>query len=460
MANNLKCFKAYDIRGQIGDDLNESIAWKIGVAYGKYLNPRKIAVGGDIRHSTQSLKAALIDGLISTGVDVLDLGLTGTEEIYYAVISQSLDGGIEVTGSHNPKTDNGLKLVRAEARPISGDTGLLEIKNIAENLSPSSLQNVSKGKHINTSFKEEFVDYLLQFINFKNIRPTSIIANCGHGAAGPILKLISNRFIDLQIPIKFEFIGLEPNGDFPLGLPNPLLPENRKATSKVVIERKADLGLAWDGDFDRCFFFDETGEFVESYYLVGLFARHFLAENPGAAIVHDPRLVWNTIDLVNAAGGRPVVCKTGHAFIKEKMRQEKAIYGGEMSAHHYFSNFSYCDSGMITWLILLAILYKSNNNLSSLVSERKAKFPCSSELNYNVKSTSAVLDSVLNKYEKYALTKNFTDGLSLEMPNWRFNLRSSNTEQLLRLNLETRCNNIEIKDMIYDIEKTINLFTI
>jgi phosphomannomutase len=455
MLNKIKCFKAYDIRGTFNENLDENIAWKIGVAYGKFLNPKQVAVGGDIRHSTSPLKAALIDGLIATGVDVLDLGLTGTEEVYYAVFSQNLDGGIEVTGSHNPITDNGLKLVSSEARPISGDTGLNEIKEIAENLTFSTLNNTIKGKYKSISFKNEYINYLLNYININNIRPISVIANCGHGTAGPILRLLNNRFLDLQIPIKFIFIGEEPNGDFPLGLPNPLLPENRALTAKMVVERKADLGLAWDGDFDRCFFFDENGEFIESYYLVGLLAEKFLYDNPGATIVHDPRLIWNTIDLVTSAGGRPVECKTGHAFIKEKMRQVKAIYGGEMSGHHYFSNFSYCDSGMITWLTLLELISIKNSTLSSLIAERKAKFPCSSELNYTVHSTTDIIQSVLNKFEPKALSKSFIDGLSLEMPTWRFNLRPSNTEPLLRLNLETKYNYDEIKERILEIERVI-----
>lgn len=451
--HELTCFKAYDVRGRLGENLDEDIAWRIGRAYAMQIKPKVVAVGGDVRPSSVPLKAALSDGLRSAGVSVLDLGLTGTEEIYFAVFSQKLDGGIEVTGSHNPISDNGLKFVRAESRPISGDTGLFEIKKLAETMSCE--RPTASGEYHQASFKKEYVEHLLNYIAPQNIHPLRIVTNAGNGAAGPVLDILEARFKSLGVPLEFIKVHHEPNGSFPHGLPNPLLPENRSATANAIKQHKADLGLAWDGDFDRCFFFDENAEFIEGYYMVGLLAEAFLANHHGATIIHDPRLIWNTTDIVRAAGGKPVQSKTGHAFIKERMRAEKAVYGGEMSAHHYFADFAYCDSGMIPWLLVVELMSRKKANLSELVAERQGKFPCSGEINYKVKDAPELLQRIEAKYAAKALKIEHADGLSADMGEWRFNIRSSNTEPLLRLNLETRGNTslvwakvAELKEMI------------
>ncbi|MDR0881158.1 MAG: phosphomannomutase CpsG [Candidatus Adiutrix sp.] len=451
----LSCFKAYDVRGRLGEELNEEIARRIGRAYGQYLAPRRVALGGDARLSSGPLKEALAEGLLAAGAEVLDLGLCGTEEVYFAVFSQGLDGGIEVTGSHNPLTDNGLKFVREESRPISNDTGLLEIKALAEGgvFSPAP----APGSRRRVSFRREYVEHLLSYIEVKNLPPLTIVCDCGHGAAGPALVDLQARLLELGAPLKFINLAAEPDGTFPQGLPNPLLPGKRARTAGAVRAHQADLGLAWDGDFDRCFFFDEQAHFIEGYYVVGLLAESFLKTQPGAAIIHDPRLYWNTIDIVHKNGGRPVAGKTGHAFIKERMRQEKAVYGGEMSAHHYFAPFAYCDSGMIPWLLVLELMGRRGRKLSELVAERQALFPCSGEINYRVADVPAVLAGIEAHFSLKAAKVDHLDGLSMEMADWRFNLRGSNTEPLLRLNLETRGDRAAVARLVAEMESLIAL---
>jgi phosphomannomutase/phosphomannomutase/phosphoglucomutase len=449
----LNCFKAYDIRGRLGDELNEEIAWRIGRAYVQLLNPKKVAVGGDARLSSEELKSALSRGLAEAGAEVLDLGLTGTEEIYFAVFSQNLDGGLMVTGSHNPLSDNGMKLVREGSRPISGDSGLFEIRDLVASEQWSTTPTHGSVKR--ASFKNEYIDHLLGYIDLSQIRPLTLVVNAGNGAAGPVLDLLEQRLIAAGTSLKFIKINHEPDGRFPNGIPNPLLPENRGQTSQAVRDHQADLGLAWDGDFDRCFFFDEFGNFIEGYYLVGLLAESVLAGRPGGVIIHDPRLTWNTIELVEQAGGRPIESKTGHAFIKERMRREAAVYGGEMSAHHYFADFAYCDSGMIPWLLILELMSRKKQPLSALVAERQAKYPCSGEINYKVNDVDLVLARVYEHFVPQALQISRVDGLSMEMEQWRFNLRASNTEPLLRLNLETRGIPDAVADKVAEIESLL-----
>jgi phosphomannomutase len=427
----INCFKAYDIRGRLPDQLNEEVARRVGRAYAAELKPRKVAVGRDVRQSSKALADALIEGLTAGGADVLDIGLCGTEEVYHATFSEELDGGIMVTASHNPIDYNGMKLVREGSRPISGDSGLGRIQELAETgVFPVVEHSGSLEKR---SVREPYIAHLLNYIDTAGVKPLKLVMNAGNGCAGPVVDALEK-----QLPVEMVKICHEPDGSFPNGIPNPLLPENRSLTRDAVLEHGADLGIAWDGDFDRCFLFDEKGTFIEGYYIVGLLAQAFLMEAPGEKIIHDPRLSWNTIDVVKRAGGIAVQSKTGHAFIKERMRAENAIYGGEMSAHHYFRDFAYCDSGMIPWLKVIALMSQRNLSLSALVSEMMAQYPASGEINRVVKDSTAVIEAVQEHYQPLANGVDFTDGLSLDMGAWRFNLRQSNTEPVIRLNVESR----------------------
>ncbi len=428
----IACFKAYDVRGRVPEELNEDLAYRIGRAYAAFLSPVRVAVGRDIRTSSLPLTMALTAGLNDAGVDVWDLGLCGTEQIYFYTSHLELDGGIMVTASHNPPEYNGMKFVREQSRPISGDCGLNQIELLAagRELSRSS---PPRGGRVATDALSDYIGHLLSYIDPGALKPLPVVVNAGNGCAGPVLDALEKH-----LPFRFIKIHHEPDATFPHGVPNPLLPENRDATAQAVRERGAAVGLAWDGDFDRCFFFDEHGDFIEGYYLVGLIAQALLHRNPGAAIIHDPRLTWNTIEMVQASGGRPVLCKTGHAFIKERMRLENALYGGEMSGHHYFRDFAYCDSGMIPWLLVLSLMCRTGQPLSTLVAARLARYPVSGEINRTVRDPDAVIQRVEARYQAEALALDHTDGLSLEFPGWRFNLRKSNTEPVLRLNVETR----------------------
>ncbi len=427
----LNCFKAYDIRGRVPDELNPDVAYGIGRAYAAHLNPRKVIVGHDVRLSSRELADALITGLTEGGADVLDIGLCGTEEVYFATAHVAADGGIMVTASHNPMDYNGMKLVREGARPVSGDTGLDVIRTLVEKESFGRIER--RGAVAALDSRPALVEHLLSYVEKARLRPLRIVVNAGNGGAGLVVDAL-----EPSLPFEFIKVHHQPDGRFPNGIPNPLLPENRAATAEAVRAHGAALGVAWDGDFDRCFLFDEAGNFIEGYYIVGLLAEAFLRKHPGEKIVHDPRLTWNTIDVVTAAGGIPVQSKTGHAFIKERMRKEDAIYGGEMSAHHYFRDFAYCDSGMIPWLLVAELMSVSGKSLSALVSERMARFPCSGEINFEVADPKAKIAEVVASYAAEQPQLDHTDGVSVEFANWRFNLRPSNTEPLLRLNVETR----------------------
>ncbi len=445
MTQILSCFKAYDIRGRLPDELNEDIAYRIGRAYAQQIGPKRVIVGRDMRLSSNELAAALINGLLDAGVDVYDIGLAGTEEVYYATFAyqdagMAMDGGIMVTASHNPKDFNGMKLVREHSKPVSGDTGLNDIKHLAELNQFAELASV-RGELKHISIAEAYTAHLLTYIDPKALTPLKIVVNAGNGAAGHVIDDLEIALQKVtQQPLEFIKVHHEPDGHFPNGIPNPLLPENRESTINAINLHKADLGIAWDGDFDRCFLFDETGRFIEGYYIVGLLAEAFLKSNPGAKIVHDPRLTWNTVDIVSSMAGVPIQSKTGHAFIKERMRLEDAVYGGEMSAHHYFRDFSYCDSGMIPWLLVIELISRSGKSLSQLVDERMLKFPASGEINRTILQADTAIEKVKQHYEESALNVDYTDGLSMDMGEWRFNLRCSNTEPLVRLNVESRAN--------------------
>lgn len=436
MTAPLTCFKAYDIRGRLGTELNEDIAYRIGRAYGQIYQPKTVVVGSDIRLTSEGLKQATARGLMDAGVDVIDLGMTGTEEVYFAAFHLDVQGGIEVTASHNPMDYNGMKLVRENAYPISADSGLKEIQALA--MSQDFVEGTQKGTITQKSILIEFVDHLLTYIDLSQIKPLKLVVNAGNGAAGHVIDAIEQQFMQRLVPVEFIKVHHDANGNFPNGIPNPLLPENRAATRDAVLAHQADLGIAWDGDFDRCFLFDETGQFIEGYYIVGLLAQAFLLKSPGEKIIHDPRLTWNTIDIVEQNNGKVIQSKCGHAFIKEQMRKDNAIYGGEMSAHHYFRDFAYCDSGMIPWLLVIELLSQTGKPLSELVNERIAKFPCSGEINFVVDDSKATIQRVLDYFAPQQPVMDTTDGISLDFGKWRFNLRASNTEPLLRLNIESK----------------------
>lgn len=425
-------FKAYDIRGRVPDQLNGAVVARIGAALSGQLGPGPVVVGRDVRLSSHDLQEALSRGLLSVGRDVIDIGLCGTEEVYFQTDHLGAAGGVMVTASHNPMDYNGLKLVREGARPISGDSGLATIRDLL--VSGAAPDPVAEVGHLRRAHdKSAYIERLLGYVQGVGLKPLKIVTNAGNGGAGAVIDLLAPH-----LPLEFIRIQHEPDGTFPHGIPNPLLPENRAATSAAVIEHGADFGIAWDGDFDRCFFFDGQGRFIEGYYLVGLLARTLLARHPGGKVIHDPRLVWNTIELAEEAGGVPVVCKSGHAFIKERMRAEDAVYGGEMSAHHYFRDFAYCDSGMVPWLLIAALVSESGEPLGALVEDRVSRFPCSGEINFTVDDAAAAIERVQAHYARFGPVIDWTDGLSADFGDWRFNLRRSNTEPLVRLNVETR----------------------
>ncbi|HBG29748.1 phosphomannomutase [Sinimarinibacterium flocculans] len=426
----LSCFKAYDIRGRVPDELNEAIAYRLGVAYAKQFDAQRVVVGHDVRHSSRPLLEALARGLTARGVEVIDIGLCGTEEVYFATFDRDLDGGIMVTASHNPADYNGMKLVRSNAQPVSGDSGLRELERA---VALSSDGVAGELRLVGYDGREAYVRHLLGYVDVSRLKPLKLVVNAGNGTAGLVIDALAPH-------LPFEFVRMHhaPDPTFPNGIPNPLLPENRAATAEAVRESGADFGIAWDGDFDRCFLFDEQGRFIEGYYIVGLLAEALLKRDPGAKIIHDPRLTWNTIDIVRASGGIPVQSKTGHAFIKERMRLENAVYGGEMSAHHYFRDFAYCDNGTIPWLLVAALVSEKGAPLSSLVDARIRRFPSGGEINRRVASIADVLKRIEARYADAAQAVDHTDGLSVEYPDWRFNLRASNTEPLLRLNVEAR----------------------
>ncbi len=428
----LTCFKAYDIRGRIPSELNEDLAYQIGQSYSAFVKPQNVAVGRDIRASSATLSAALIRGLNDSGVNVTDIGLCGTEGVYFATFAEGLDGGIMVTASHNPPDYNGMKFVREGSRPISADTGLVEMRALIEDARlPPRAARPGRSQAHNISGK--YVQHLLSYVQRSKLRPFKLVVNAGNGGAGLVVDQL-----EPHLPFDFIKVHHQPDSSFPNGVPNPMIDSNRTSTVEAMRRSGADVGIAWDGDFDRCFFFDENGGFVEGYYLVGLLAEAFLSKHPGSRIVHDPRLTWNTIEIVKRLGGESVLSRSGHAFIKQRMREVDAVYGGEMSAHHYFRDFAYCDSGMIPWLLVLAVMSETGKSLGELVRARQQLFPASGEINREISDAKAVSARVQAHYAKSAQQVDFTDGLSMEFAQWRFNLRSSNTEPLVRLNVEAR----------------------
>jgi len=432
MAINVSGFGAYDVRGVYPESINDELAYRVGRVFPELFQAKKVAIGHDIRLSGPTISDALARGLTEAGCDVIDIGECGTEMIYFATGHLKLDGGIMITASHNPKEYNGMKFVKKESRPISSDDGLFDIRDAVADESRDFSKRKATGKITKVDVTDDYIKLLLSYVDVSKLKPLKIVVNTGNGAAGTIIN-------ELEKHLPFEMIKVlnEPNGFFPNGVPNPILQDNRETTAKAVIENKAAVGIAWDGDFDRCFLFDEKGGFIEGYYMVGFLAEAFLKKNKGEKIIYDPRMIWNTIEIVNENGGEPVMCKSGHAFIKAKMREINAIYGGEMSAHHYFRDFFFCDSGMIPWLLVLELLSQTDKSLSELMKDRQEKFPISGEINSKVADAKAVMEKVEKEYGNKGEVKK-VDGLSVDFPDWRFNLRMSNTEPVIRLNVETR----------------------
>lgn len=445
--DRINCFKAYDIRGKVPSELDAELAYKIGVAYAKHINAEKIVIGRDVRRSSDALFDALRRGLNDNGVDVVDLGLCGTEMVYYATPALDADGGIMITASHNPPEYNGMKFVKRDSVPVGYDSGLNVVEKMILNNDLSPLSH-DPGDTRQNDIMNGFINNLKKFYNPDKINPFKVVTNAGNGCAGLALDKLEH-----ELPVKMIKIFNEPDSDFPNGVPNPLLPEKRQQTTDAVKKNHADLGVAWDGDYDRCFFFDEKGNFIEGYYIVGILSKSILKQNPGEKIVHDPRLIWNTIDVVNNAGGIPIVSPSGHAFIKHKMREVNAIYGGEMSAHHYFRDNAYSDSGMIPFLLVMQLMSEENKPLSELVEEMIAAYPCSGEINSTIDNPAKRIEEMAKKYSDGKQDR--LDGLSVEYPDWRFNLRMSNTEPIVRLNVETKRDEGLLKEKTDELLKII-----
>ena len=430
----LSAFKAYDVRGTVGEDLDEALVYRLGRAFARVVQPGMAVLGRDIRDSSEILQNALARGLMDEGVDVIDIGLCGTEEVYFATDHLGAGGGCMVTASHNPIGDNGVKVIGPGARPITRAGGLEAMEALVE-ADEFGAPVDTTGNMRKSDPRAAYVSRVLSFVNTDALRPLKILVNAGNGAAGPTFDAIAAAMAD--VPVTFITMHHAPDGSFPHGIPNPLLVENQPVTGDAVRDHGADFGVAWDGDFDRCFLFDETGAFVDGEYIVGLLAAAILARNPGARIVHDPRIIWNTQRVVAQAGGEAVVSQTGHAIIKEKMREVDAAYGGETSAHHYFRDFMYCDSGMIPWVLIAAHMSATGQTLSALVGEMQRLHPSSGERNFRLLDPQAAVAAVEAQFSDGAEVDRL-DGLSVSYPNWRFSLRRSNTEPVVRLNVETR----------------------
>ena len=455
MYEELTCFKAYDIRGEIDININEEIAYRVGRSVAQHFNSKSIVVGFDARKTSPDFAKAVGQGIMDAGSDLIDIGLAGTEEMYWAVSNFSASAGIMVTASHNPINYNGMKIVKSGSRPLNDNEDFKAIKNLAETEKWAKTDN--KGSHLDYSdeARSDYVTKVMSFVNRNELKPLKIVINSGNGAAGPTFDAIEKK-LNTNYP-KIEFVRVDhiPDSTFPNGIPNPLLLENHHKTADIVKNVGADFGVAFDGDFDRCFFFDETGKFVPGEYLVGLLATIFLEKEQGATIVHDPRVIWNTQDIVSQKGGKAEQSKTGHAFIKQTMRKHEAVYGGEMSAHHYFRDFAYCDSGMIPWLLVAELVSKKNQSLGDLVKNRVSSFPSSGEINFKVKDADSSITSVLENYRTEAKTLDEMDGFSLTIDDWRFNLRKSNTEPLVRLNVESKGTSINLDDQVKKISNLL-----
>ena len=452
--NTLTCFKAYDIRGRIGIDIDENVAYRVGRAVAQHLEAKSIVVGFDARSTSVEYAAAVGRGVCDAGADVLTIGMAGTEEMYWAVTEFGACGGIEVTASHNPIDYNGMKIVKSGSRPLEDASDFKPIRALADEAVWSEVLSLGRVIDRSLAAREKYVTRVLSLVDVSALRTLKIVVNSGNGAAGPTFDAIAARLAELGAPLEFVRVHHSPDPTFPNGIPNPLLPENHAVTSDVMKKVAADFGVAFDGDFDRCFLFDGEGQFVPGEYVVGLLAEAFLAKEPGGKVVHDPRVIWNTLDVVSRAGGTAIQSKTGHVFIKKAMRANQAVYGGEMSAHHYFRDFAYCDSGMLPWLLIAELVSKSGHPLADLLASRRAAFPSSGEVNFKVKDANAAIEAVRQAYACGAEVDEM-DGLSLSHTGWRLNVRKSNTEPLVRLNLEGRGRALNLEGITAEIARVI-----
>ena len=428
----MNLFKRYDIRGRLGIDLDEGVAHRIARAFASVTGAGSVVLARDSRDSSPTLADAVAKGLMAQGVRVLDLGLAGTEEMYFATAHLGAGGGIMVTASHNPKDYNGMKLVGPGAVPLS-DADFARLRELTlsdpDRLPGGAVEDASAAR-------AAYVAHVARLVG--PVGPLRVLVNSGNGAAGPTLDALAEGLAARGAGLDLVRLNHDPDGSFPNGVPNPLLPENRPQTEAAVRAAGADFGVAFDGDFDRCFLFDGAGRFVEGEHVVALLARAQLALHPGAAIVHDPRVLWAVQDTVARAGGRSVLAPTGHVFLKAAMRREGAVYGGEMSAHHYFRDFMCCDSGMIPWLLVAGLMTRTGASLAEMARDLRRDYPSSGEINFTVSDTAALVARVHAALGPRARGEDRTDGLSLDFGDWRLNLRASNTEPLLRLNVEAR----------------------
>jgi phosphomannomutase len=426
-----KVFKAYDVRGLYPSELDEDGAFRIGRAYVEQFEPKSIAVGRDMRLSSPAMAAAVIDGAASAGADVVDIGLVGTEMLYFAVDDLGLDGGICVTASHNPKEYTGLKIVRRGALPVGGDSGLAEIRDraVVEGQTPG---HVGRGQVSQEDVWPGFVDKVLSFIDPGALSPLRVVVDAANGMAGVMLPPVLERLPQLDV-VRCNF---EPDGTFPNHEPNPLLPENREFIVRTTREAEADLGVAYDGDADRCFFVDDTGEFVPGDFVTALLAQSVLGKEPGAKVIYDVRASWAVPKTIEEAGGVPLVNRVGHAFIKHRMRKEEAAFAGEVSAHYYFRDFSQADSGVVPFLLMLELLSREGRKLSEILAPFRERYFLTGEINTPVADVPLTLQTLKERYAAGGGRISHLDGLSVEFDDWHFNVRPSNTEPLLRLNLE------------------------
>ena len=455
MYGDLTCFKSYDIRGDLTKNFDSNICYRIARSFAMFLKAEKVVVGRDARESSPILMDSICSGLMDEGVEVLDIGLAGTEEMYWATTEYDASGGIEITASHNPINFNGLKLVKFGSNPISKDE-LFQIKQLAEVTSFKKFKSHGVRTDISQDARVNYVEKVLSFADIGAFRDLKIVVNSGNGAAGPTFDCIANEIRKINSRISFNRMDHDVNSSFPNGIPNPILPETHPRNQRKILETGSDLGIAFDGDFDRCFFFDDNGNFVPGEYIVGLLAEIFLIKEPGATIVHDPRAIWNVQNIVRTSGGKSVLSLTGHAFVKRAMRDNQAVYGGEMSAHHYFKEFSYCDSGMIPWLLIVEMMSRTNKSLSSLVANQKLKFPSSGEINFSIQNVDDSIKKVIDFYQKGYSQRDDFDGVSLTFESWRFNLRKSNTEAVVRLNVESQGDFGLVAQKVEEIKSLLN----